>query len=94
MGAVNYYTSDYITMGAPDCSAVDFEKDADFMEWAREVIEENGGDLDTLIYDAIRDGYEADEENARGILEKYGFYYFHVTNSPLPRRFSERFTAR
>ena len=82
MGAVNYYTSDYITIGAPDYSAADFERDPDFMEWAREEIDENGGDLDTLIYDAIRDGYEADEENARAILNKYGFYYFHVTIKP------------
>ena len=31
MGAVNYFTSDYITMGLVPYSAYDLEQDAEFM---------------------------------------------------------------
>lgn len=32
MGAINYFTSDYITMGFKPYDTYDFENDPDFME--------------------------------------------------------------
>ena len=82
MGAVNYYTSDYITMGIRPYYAEDFEKDADFMEWAEEAAEETGATVEDLIYQTIADYQDDDRDNAESILKKYGFYYFHVTIRP------------
>ena len=82
MGAINYCTSDYITLGAPDYSAADLERDPGFMDWAREEIDENPDTARMLIYDAIRGFYDLDEKNARAILNKYSFYYFHVAIKP------------
>lgn len=40
MGAINYFTSDYITMGLRPYDRSDLENDLDFMEEAREQVRE------------------------------------------------------
>ena len=46
MGAVNYFTSDYITMGIESYSAYDLENDPDFMDALRDEVNEYGGTID------------------------------------------------
>lgn len=43
MGAVNYFTSDYITMGLRPYDSLELEKDTEFMEEMRRDCEEYGG---------------------------------------------------
>ena len=73
MGAVNYHTSAYITLGIRPYDASDFEQ-ADF----EEEVKEYGGTLEQAISDYINTCYEDDENNAQFILDKYSFQYFRV----------------
>ena len=82
MGAVNYFTSDYITIGVKPYDAYDLENDQDFMREVQEQIKEYGGTLESWIDDYIRTCYEDDEANVSTILEKYSFHYYHVTIEP------------
>ena len=82
MGAVNYFTSDYITMGLVPYSAYDLEQDAEFMHELREEVEENGGTIDDALYSYISDSYEDDREKIENELAKHHFYYFHITIKP------------
>ena len=82
MGAVNYFTSDYITMGLVPYSAYDLEQDAEFMHELREEVEENGGTIEEALYSYISDSYENDRENIENELAKHHFYYFHITIKP------------
>lgn len=82
MGAVNYFTSDYITMGIVPYSAYDLENDSDFMDALRDEVNEYGGTLDEALEFYIQTSYEVDEMNIEFILEKYSFDYFHVTIKP------------
>ena len=82
MGAVNYFTSDYITMAVKPYDAYDFENDQDFMEMVQEYMKEYGGTLESWIDDYIKTSYDDDKTNVSAILEKYSFYYFHVTIKP------------
>lgn len=82
MGAVNYFTSDYITMGIEPYSAYDLENDSDFMDALRDEVNEYGGTMDEALESYIQTSYEADEMNIEFILEKYSFDYFHVTIKP------------
>lgn len=82
MGAVNYFTSDYITMGIVPYDAADFENDPDFMREVRAQIDEYGGTVEDCISDMIESYYEDDEANISAILDKYIFVYFHVTIRP------------
>lgn len=82
MGAVNYFTSDYITMGIEPYSAYDFENDPDFMDALRDEVNEYGGTIDEAIVSYIQTSYEADEMNIEFILEKYSFDYFRITIKP------------
>lgn len=45
MGAVNYFTSDYITMGLRPYDSWELENDSDFMEEMRRECEEYGGTI-------------------------------------------------
>ena len=78
MGAVNYCTSDYITLGIKPYCPEDFTGDAGFLEMAQEY----GATVEEWALDYIRDCYDDDRANAESILKKYGFYYFHVTICP------------
>lgn len=82
MGAVNYFTSDYITMGIEPYSAYDLENDPDFMDALRDEVTEYGGTINEALESYIQTSYEADEMNIEFILEKYSFDYFHVTIKP------------
>lgn len=82
MGAVNYFTSDYITMGVKPYDECDLESDSDFMEAIQEEVDEFGGTIDGAIESYIQTSYEDDEANVSAILEKYSFYYYHVTIKP------------
>ena len=82
MGAVNYFTSDYITMGIEPYSAYDLENDPDFMDALQDEVNEYGGTIDEALESYIQTLYETDEMNIEFILEKYSFYYFHVAIKP------------
>lgn len=53
MGAVNYFTSDYITMGLRPYDSLELEKDTEFMEEMRRECEEYGGTIENAIADYI-----------------------------------------
>ena len=78
MGTINYYTSDYITMGIKPYRYSDFENDPDFMEEMQNNVDEYGGTLEEEIQLYINDCYECDLMNVKTTLKKYDFYYFHV----------------
>lgn len=78
MGTINYYTSDYITMGVKPYVYSDFENDPDFMEEMQNNVDEYGGTIESEIYSYIQECYECDLMNVETTLKKYDFYYFHV----------------
>ena len=85
MGAINYFTSDYITLGVKPYDTDDYIKDNDFMDFIREewnVNTEDENEVLNAVNEQINADYEADRENAESILNKYGFYYFHVVLKP------------
>lgn len=81
MGAVNYFTSDYITLGVKPYETQDYTRDADFMQFIRD---EWGIDTDdeSAVYDAVQDqiaeDYNCDRLNIETELENHKFYYFHI----------------
>lgn len=82
MGAINYRTSDYITLAVKPCDVEDFKQDHDFMQFAQDQIDECGGSLEDCINDQIQICYENDLENIQAILAKYDFFYYHITIEP------------
>lgn len=82
MGAVNYFTSDYITIGLRPYDSWELEKDSDFMEEIRRECEECGGTIENIINDYIELCYESDYENIKTELQKHDFYYYHVAIKP------------
>lgn len=82
MGAVNYFASDYITMGLRPYDRFDLENDRDFMEEVEAEISEYGGTVENAIDSYIEFCYESDYENIRYELEKHNFYYFHIAIKP------------
>lgn len=79
MGTINYFTSDYITLGIKPYSVANFEDDVDFMNEIRENVEEYGGTVESEINEYVANCYKDDEFNTKLILLTYDFYYFHVT---------------
>ena len=85
MGAINYFTSDYITLGVKPYDTDDYIKDNDFMDFIREewnINTEDENEVLKAVNIQINTDYEADRENAENILNKYGFYYFRVVLKP------------
>lgn len=82
MGAINYFTSDYITLGVKPYNYSDFESDLELMEEIKKEVEEYGGTVESAIDDLINSYYEDDESNIECELEKHRFYYFHVAIKP------------
>lgn len=82
MGTVNYFTSDYITMGVRPYELYDLENDADFMAEIRAEVKEYGGTVEEALNSYISDCYESDLANAESILSRFSFWYFHVTIKP------------
>ena len=82
VGAINYKTSEYITLGLKPYSAFDLEKDAEFMEEMQAQAEEYGNTVEEEVYSYIDRCYECDVMNVEYEFDKYAFYYFHVTMEP------------
>lgn len=78
MGAVNYGTSDYITMGIEPMSAYDLEHDEELMDEIRAQVDEYGGTIEDAIYDYINDCAEDDFNNIQAELDNHDFWYFHI----------------
>lgn len=82
MGAVNYFTSDYITLGLHPYDSWDFENDLEFMEEIKNEVDEYGGTIENAIADYIEDCYSCDYENIKTELEKHNFHYYHIVIKP------------
>ena len=82
MGAVNYKTSDIITIGYRPVDAWDIEHDECFMEEARKQSEEYGDDIDDIIRSEIEQYEEDDRISAQDIIDKYSFDFFTVSIEP------------
>ena len=70
MSAINYGTSNYITIGLKPYNYSDFENDADCMEEIQEEIALYGGTVENKIYDLISSYYEDDYSNIESVLNK------------------------
>lgn len=78
MGAINYRTSDYITLAIEP-----YERDdPGLVQAIREEVEEYGGDFETALDSYIESSYESDYDNVSEILQRYSFYYFHIVIEP------------
>ena len=62
MGAINYGTSEYITIGLKPYNYDDYR-------------EEENGEID---YDQMNFDYECDKENVENVLDRYSFNFFNV----------------
>lgn len=82
MGAINYFTSDYITMGLKPYYASDLENDHNFMEELQNEVDEYGGTIEEALNNYISGCYESDYENIECELNKYNFQYYHITIKP------------
>ena len=82
MSAINFYTSDYITLAIKPYDIDDFKNDTEFMKEMEEETKEYGGTLDDNIYNDIETCYECDRENVETILNKYDFVYYHIAIKP------------
>lgn len=82
MGAVNYFTSDYITMGLRPYDLLELENDLEFMEEMQTQVNEYGGTIENAIAEYIEDCYNCDYENIKTELGKHNFHYYHITIKP------------
>lgn len=82
MGAINYFTSEYITLGVRPYDRFNLEKDDDFMDQIRQEVDEYGGNVDEAIDTYIADCYETDYANIEEELKKHSFWYFHIDIKP------------
>lgn len=82
MGAVNYFTSDYITMGLRPYDSWEFEKDSEFMREMQVQVNEYGGTIEDAITQYISDCYDCDYENIKTELDKHNFHYYRITIKP------------
>jgi len=85
MGAINYFTSDYITLGIKPYDTEDYTRDAEFMQFIRDEWNIDTDD-ENAVYNAVQnqiaEDYSCDRLNVETELAKHGFYYFHVTIKP------------
>ena len=82
MGAINYFTSDYITLGLRPYDRFDLENDPEFMLALQAEIDEYGGTVEAALDSYINECYEDDYNNIKTELGKHYFYYYHVTIKP------------
>ena len=82
MGAINYFTSDYITLGVKPYEYSDFENDTEFMKEIEQETKEYGGTIEENINNYIQECYDCDYENVETILNKYSFVYWHIAIKP------------
>ena len=78
MGAINYKTSDYITLaieplsGVADCLAIELADDA----------RECNISIDEYVDDYISDYYDCNYRNANDVFSHYNFQYFNISIEP------------
>ena len=82
MGAVNYKTSDYITLGVKLLSACDIEQDNELMQELTEQAAECGQNPENTVYYYIADCYDEDRGNVEFELDKHCFKWFRVAIEP------------
>ena len=82
MGSINYFTSDYITLGLRPYDRDDYENDPEFMEELQREVDEYGGTVETALDSYINEYYSCDYDNIKTELEKHYFYYYHITIKP------------
>lgn len=85
MGAINYFTSDYITLGVKPYETSDFSENQDFLDFIREELNidtENENAVYNAALDEIQNCYECDIENIKTELNKHNFYYYHIAIKP------------
>ena len=75
MGAINYGTSNYITMGIVPYDRYEMEEDKDLMEWLCDGMD---ADPEECLSDYINILYEEDYSNAESIIEKYNIHYWRI----------------
>lgn len=84
MGAVNYCTSDYITMGLKpydfdECKEAQLEF---FRDEYPELLNDDGDIENDIVYEYMHDCEMDDYNNIKSELEKHCFTYYHVTIKP------------
>lgn len=81
MGAVNYKTSDYITLGVKPYDVAEMEEyikaNPEEFEFTDEQLEDEDY-LNDYVNEYIRDLYDADLANVQSIIDDYSFNYFDV----------------
>lgn len=82
MGAINYDTSDYITIGLEPYDERDFRNDADFMAELEAEVKEYGGTVEEALTTYLQDCYEDDLTNIQALHDKFDFCFFHVAIKP------------
>lgn len=82
MGAVNYFTSDYITLGVKPYESDDFEADPGFVQEMEVNISLTGETREEYIRNYISECYQDDLINVETELENHDFYYYHVAIKP------------
>ena len=82
MGAINYGSSDYITMGLRPYDTSDFENDCEVMQELQNECNKYGGTFENALQDYISRCYKDDYSNVETELAKHNFYYFQVVIQP------------
>ena len=82
MGAINYFTSNYITLGLHPYDRYELTNDPDFMADLQAEVDEYGGTVDVALDSYITECYSCDYDNIKTELEKHYFYYYHITIKP------------
>ena len=82
MGAINYGTSNYITLGIKPYDYDDFKADAYFMKEAKAEVAEYGGTIEDCINNYIEGCYEENYAAVEATLDKYQLWYYRVTIKP------------
>lgn len=82
MGAINYGTSDYITLAIQP-----YDRDCpDTIAYAHQMAEDMGDDTPEMVEKLIdqdeSDFYSLQRENIQSILDNYEFYYYDITIKP------------
>lgn len=87
MGAINYGTSDYITMGIKPADATSILNDSDFREWIEEAYhfkpEEDEDEAYSIACDFAREYDSEDRAEAERVIEAAGtFHYYYIKAKP------------
>ena len=85
MGAINYNTSDYITLGIKPYDIDDLRNSPDFMDLLKNEYHidiDNEEAVLAEIYEEINNYYDCDKMNFESTLNKYNFRYFNIELIP------------